>query len=391
MYEARGFNVVRVEGDREFACLENELLPTPLNIADADNHVAKIEQSIQTIKERTRCMVQGLPFKRIPKAMIRAIVEHANQLLNMFPARNGVLLSTLSPLTIMTGRQTPNYDDMKIEFGSYAQVFEDNQGTNTVRARTTGAIALGPTGNAQGGFYFLSLVTGRKLSRQQWDALPMPDEVIAEVERMAEDEDQPIIGPGAPLFEWRPGVEIEGDILADFLPQDDGHGDVEQFYQPDNDEDDETVFGQDPDKEDTQDSASNAEETDPALDDYEGEEQRSENGSVSDSAEESRSKQDSSFDEEQHDDPYNQEASSSEDSSHETVDVETVDDDTPEDELTAPDTRTRVQIRHNLRPNRARNYGHRVDHSMDTTRNSKTYDTQLLQQEEPENGPTDTL
>jgi hypothetical protein len=212
---------MRVEGDQELSCLANSLLPTPLNIADADDHVAEVERSIQTIKERVRCLVQGLPFKRIPKAMMRATIENANKTLNQFPAKNSVS-HTLSPLTIMTGRPTPNYSNMKIEFGAYAQVFEDNNTTNIPRAQTTGVIALTPTGNAQGGNFFLSLATGRKLSRQQWDALPMPDGVVAAVERMAQDESQPLIRQGAPLFEWSPGVPIEEDAQAPILIQD-GH------------------------------------------------------------------------------------------------------------------------------------------------------------------------
>lgn len=75
--------------------------------------------------------------------------------------------NTLSPLTIMTGKPRLDYNDPKIEFGACAQVFEDNKRTNTLKTRTTGAIALTPTGNAQGGYYFFSLTTGRKISRQQ--------------------------------------------------------------------------------------------------------------------------------------------------------------------------------------------------------------------------------
>jgi hypothetical protein len=130
---------------------------------------------------------------------------------------------TLSPLTIMTGRPNLDYNDMKIEFGAYAQVYEDGGPTNTVRARTTRAIALTPTSNAQGGYYFLSLTTGRKLSRQQWDELPMPNGVIAAVERIAETDNQPLIGHGAPLFEWIPYVPIEeDDELAPILLDNDG-------------------------------------------------------------------------------------------------------------------------------------------------------------------------
>ena len=52
-------------------------------------------------------------------------------------------------------------------------------------SRTVGALALRPTGNAQGGFYFLSLSTGRVLNRLRATALPMPDNVVDQVYRMA--------------------------------------------------------------------------------------------------------------------------------------------------------------------------------------------------------------
>jgi hypothetical protein len=54
-------------------------------------------------------------------------------------------------------------------------------------ARTTGAIALQPTGNAQGGFYFYSLATGRILNRNPWMKLPMPNNIIARVGFMAQN------------------------------------------------------------------------------------------------------------------------------------------------------------------------------------------------------------
>jgi hypothetical protein len=94
----------------------------------------------------------------------------------------------------MTGWPSPDYNNLKIEFGAYVQVFEDNNPTNTTRTRTTGAIALAPTGKSQGGYYFMSLTTGMRLSRQQWDELLMPDGVIAAFEAMAAAEGQPLLG-----------------------------------------------------------------------------------------------------------------------------------------------------------------------------------------------------
>ena len=82
LYQTRGFNVTRIEGDREFACIANDILPTPTNIADTDDHVPQAERSIRTVKERTRCLIQGLPFKRIPIAMMRSAVENSHKVLN---------------------------------------------------------------------------------------------------------------------------------------------------------------------------------------------------------------------------------------------------------------------------------------------------------------------
>jgi hypothetical protein len=143
LYKTRGFTVTRVEGDQEFGCIANDLLPAPLNIADADDHVAEVKRSIRTIKEPTRCLIQGLPFKRIHKPMMRAAIENAHKVLNQFPPKSGVS-DTLSPLTIMTGKPSPDYNDMRIKFGAYAQVFEDNDPTNTQRHKPQGPLPSHP-------------------------------------------------------------------------------------------------------------------------------------------------------------------------------------------------------------------------------------------------------
>ena len=42
---------------------------------------------------------------------------------------------------------------------------------------TVGALALRPTGNRQGGYYFFSLYSGRRIHRTHWTVLPMTEEV----------------------------------------------------------------------------------------------------------------------------------------------------------------------------------------------------------------------
>jgi hypothetical protein len=42
-------------------------------------------------------------------------------------------------------------------------------------------MSLGPSGNIQGGYKFMALNTGKKITRQCWDVIPMPDMIIAHV------------------------------------------------------------------------------------------------------------------------------------------------------------------------------------------------------------------
>lgn len=50
------------------------------------------------------------------------------------------------------------------------------------------AIALCPSGNAQGGHYFLILQTGLSISRNHWTMVFMPADGIKLVEKMAKSQ-----------------------------------------------------------------------------------------------------------------------------------------------------------------------------------------------------------
>jgi hypothetical protein len=132
-----------------------------------------------------------MPYKQLPKTMIKEIVRFSVNCLNQLPADDDVS-DTLSPNTIMTGKANPDYNKMSVEFGAYEQIYEPTIfATNTLRSRTTGAIALTATGNAQGDYYFMSLVSGRRVSRHQWTVVPVMDAAIDRVEQIAAAENQP--------------------------------------------------------------------------------------------------------------------------------------------------------------------------------------------------------
>jgi hypothetical protein len=83
----------------------------------------------------------------------------------------------LSAPEFITGQSIDNHGHCQLSFGTYVQVAEDHD-IRVELPRTCGAIALHPTGNAQGAWYFYSLKTGRRITGYQWTELPMPAEVV---------------------------------------------------------------------------------------------------------------------------------------------------------------------------------------------------------------------
>jgi hypothetical protein len=222
-HRQRGFNVSTIHADGAFECMREAVAPTILNINAADEHVGEVERSIRTIKERVRAALHGLPYKRLPKEMIKGAVRFAVKALNQFPAEDGIS-DVLSPVTIVTGLPAPDYNHLQLDFGEYVTVFEDNNPTNTNAPRVVDAIALHHTGNAQGGYYFMSLATGERVSRSQYTKLPITQRVIDAVEHLALQQQQPALPGAGPTFLWHPdglALNDEEDIaIADPPPED---------------------------------------------------------------------------------------------------------------------------------------------------------------------------
>ncbi len=133
-----------------------------------------------------RAVQHSLPFTAIPAKMLTQAIFFVVKLLNYFPAKGGVS-TQYSPETIMSG-QTLNYKQCSLPFGTYCQVHEEDGPRNSLVARTSGAISVGPSSNRQGGHLFMSLNTGRILARRSWTVVPMPQSVIDRVNSMAADQ-----------------------------------------------------------------------------------------------------------------------------------------------------------------------------------------------------------
>ena len=176
--------IIMADGAFKNTYMEDNLakLGIKLNPTARDEHVGDIERRIRTIKERMRATYNTLPFAVIPKIMIIEMAKQATFWLNSFPHPLGIS-STMSPRQIVTGEQIDYNRHCRFKFGEYVQCHEEHE--NSMAPRTIGALALRPTGNRQGSFYFLNLASGRVISRNHATKLPIPQEAIDRINKLA--------------------------------------------------------------------------------------------------------------------------------------------------------------------------------------------------------------
>jgi hypothetical protein len=146
-----------------------------------------------------------LPFNHMPPRIIIKMAKHSVFWLNSFPHPNGVL-AELSPCTIITSQVVNFNGHCKYKFGEYIQTHEQHD--NSMAPRTIRALAMHPTGNAQGNYYFFSLSNGRIINRMHATKLPMPDDVIKCVHSIARRQKA---NPGLVFLDWNQVPDVADD------------------------------------------------------------------------------------------------------------------------------------------------------------------------------------
>ena len=117
----------------------------------------------------------------------------------------------MAPSLILEGRQKMDLSKKRVEFGAYVLAYVGT--SNNMRKRGVPAIAL-KASNEVGGFYFMSPYSGKKIHSYIWNKLPNDDYVIRRVEKLAAEENRPLLLDNHPFFEWGPGMPINDDENA---------------------------------------------------------------------------------------------------------------------------------------------------------------------------------
>ena len=117
--------------------------------------------------------------------MIVHIFASAIFWINAFtPSTPGAGLSDKKgPGKLILGKTVDYKKVCRLQPGEYVQVHQEDEPRNTIDIDwTVGAIALGPQYNLQGGYFFESLLTGKRLRRSHWTRVNMTEDVIEQYE-----------------------------------------------------------------------------------------------------------------------------------------------------------------------------------------------------------------
>ena len=184
VYARAGFTVQSILMDNEFEKVRDHVPMLDVNTTAASEHVGDIERRVRLIKERARGIVCTLPYTRLPRIMLIHLMHFITMWLNNFPVTNGVS-ADFSPREIILRHRLSYKYHCRAPFGAYCETHEDNEPTNSMRSRALPTICLGPTGNFQGTYHFLNLLTGLVVKRRAFVELPAPQSVIDRVAKLA--------------------------------------------------------------------------------------------------------------------------------------------------------------------------------------------------------------
>ena len=107
-------------------------------------------------------------YSHIPGVLVQKLVYDLMFWLNSLPAEDGVS-DILSPHAMITGQSIKFTKHFLLNFGEYVHTHEDKD--NSLDSLTLEALDIRPTGNIQGGYYFLNLHTSCVITRFTWTAL----------------------------------------------------------------------------------------------------------------------------------------------------------------------------------------------------------------------------
>lgn len=73
----RGFTTTEIHADGEYNAYKSIFPNIRFSICTVDDHVPEVERAIRNIKETIRATIHGMPYHRLPRAMVQELTAMA--------------------------------------------------------------------------------------------------------------------------------------------------------------------------------------------------------------------------------------------------------------------------------------------------------------------------
>ena len=181
----RGFTVsaIDVDGESSIGAMKDELAVKhgiAVETKASGDHVGPIERLIQTVKSRFRAQKEKLPM-RLNRILVIFGVLYAVYTLGFYPSKASP--NNVPPRESWSGYRCNAKVDLPYQYAQYGY-YVTSDGTSN--PRTHPALMLQPIGQPTGNMKVWDLHTQRILVRRDFKALPMPTNVIAHLNALAD-------------------------------------------------------------------------------------------------------------------------------------------------------------------------------------------------------------
>ena len=127
LYKLAKFKIVAIHCNQEFKSILQDFANNhniTMLCVPSQSHIPRAERNIRTIKERLRLLFHNLPYRTIPKTILKYLVIQTTPTLNYYPARC-VISQHYSPRMIKN-KIVLNYDiHFKHYTGEYVLAYND--------------------------------------------------------------------------------------------------------------------------------------------------------------------------------------------------------------------------------------------------------------------------
>jgi hypothetical protein len=210
-----------------------------VNYASPQEHVPESERNNRVIKERIHATYHRLPYHdRLPRIMVKVLVDDSAKKLNFFPAKNGIS-QYYSPRMILHQRNLDYDKHCQYAFGTYVQAHDEPDPSNTNAPRTLDCIYLQYNDNEQGCHDLLHFQMNRMITRRHITPIPITPAIIKMVHRIAEQDGMPkglkvTKCTGQVLYDstWIAGVDYDEDKDSHNSDDDDDDEDMYDKMDP---------------------------------------------------------------------------------------------------------------------------------------------------------------